>query len=60
MQQVRAINGAEVRNLKALVEAAEACTDKYIKLDMDYNQVGCRGCHQMHGVCMPWPDGGPD
>ena len=37
--RVRAINGAEVRNLAGLVEAAEACAEQYIKLDLDYNQV---------------------
>ena len=39
LSQVRQINGVEVNNLATLVEVAEACKEKYIKVELDYNQA---------------------
>ena len=36
---MRQINGVEVNNLATLVEVAEACKEKYIKVELDYNQA---------------------
>lgn len=37
--QVKAVNGVTVSNLCALMEAVEACKDKYLKFHMEYNQL---------------------
>lgn len=39
LSQVRQINGVEVNNLAKLVEVAEACKTKYIRVELDYNQA---------------------
>lgn len=37
--QVLAFNGKPVKNLKSLVEMVEKCKDKYMKFDLEYQQV---------------------
>lgn len=37
--QVKAVNGVPVKNLRGLMEAVEACKDKYLRLQMEYNQL---------------------
>ncbi|CAL8470933.1 g10475 [Coccomyxa elongata] len=37
--RVKAVNGVTVSNLRALMEAVEACKDKYLKFHMEYNQL---------------------
>lgn len=37
---VKAVNGTEINNLKQLVELVQGCRDKYLRLDLEYNQVG--------------------
>jgi hypothetical protein len=48
--RVRAINGAEVRNLAGLVAAAEACAERFIQLDLDYSQVRLAMCSRPRSV----------
>ena len=36
---VSGVNGKPVRNLKSLVDMVETCTDEYIKLELDQNQL---------------------
>lgn len=38
-RQVLKCNGQEVNNLKDLASAVEGCKDKYLRLDLEYNQV---------------------
>ncbi|KAK4402375.1 Protease Do-like 9 [Sesamum angolense] len=37
--QVLAFNGEPVKNLKSLVSMVESCTDKYMKFDLEYQQI---------------------
>lgn len=37
--QVLRFNGAEVRNLRHLAEMAAACTEPYMRFDLEYNEV---------------------
>ncbi|XP_009349861.1 protease Do-like 9 [Pyrus x bretschneideri] len=37
--QVLAFNGRPVKNLKSLVSMVENCDDKYLKFDLEYNQM---------------------
>ncbi len=36
---VKAVNGTEINNLKQLVDLVQGCRDKYLRLDLEYNQV---------------------
>ena len=33
------VNGKAVKNLREVVAAVEDCTDEFIRMDLDYNQV---------------------
>ncbi|EIE20222.1 trypsin-like serine protease [Coccomyxa subellipsoidea C-169] len=37
--RVKAVNGVPVKNLRGLMEAVEACKDKYLRFQMEYNQL---------------------
>ncbi|KAL0335713.1 UNVERIFIED_CONTAM: Protease Do-like 9 [Sesamum radiatum] len=37
--QVLAFNGQPVKNLKSLVSMVDSCTDKYMKFDLEYQQI---------------------
>ena len=36
---MKAVNGVAVKNLRGLMEAVEACKEKYLKFQMEYNQL---------------------
>ena len=36
---MKAVNGVPVKNLRGLMEAVEACKDKYLRFQMEYNQL---------------------
>lgn len=42
---VKAVNGTAVNNMRQLVDLVQRCKERYLRLDLEYNQVRC--CVQM-------------
>ena len=54
--QVKSVNDKPVRNLKELVAEVDGTADKFLRFDLEYNQVlRAAPCHMLPNTCFRPP-----